>query len=138
MADEDIVEFCPACGAPIERDTQSCPLCKLEYKAHQALIPDMQKESESLISLFKVNDSIEAELIRTLLEDAEVPCVISDGGISSYFGAATASNFSFTQIKILVPASHAKDAINALAEHKQWSEEELNRYLSMLDELNAD
>ncbi|MCD6216972.1 DUF2007 domain-containing protein [bacterium] len=134
MTEEKI--FCPACGAEIASDDETrCPSCKLELKAADMLMPDMTRESDDLISLFKLNDLMEAQLIKTQIEDAGIPCVVSEGGMTSVLGIATPSGFSFTRIKVMVPASKAKDAITALGEYKKWSETELNRYLSMLDEM---
>ena len=134
MTDE--ISTCPACGAELDSDDETrCPSCKLELKAADMLTPDMTRESDDLISLFKLNDLMEAQLLKTQIEDAGIPCVVSEGGMTSVFGASTGSGFSFTRIKVMVPASKAKDAITALGEHKKWSETELNRYLSMLDEL---
>ena len=134
MTDEKT--FCPACGAELESDEVTrCPSCKLELNAGETLSPDMTRESNDLVSLFKLNDAMEAQLIKTLIEDAGIPCVVSEGGMTSVLGASTSSGFSFSRIKVLVPVSRAKDAVAALGEHKKWSEKELNRYLSMLDEL---
>ncbi|MFH1515971.1 MAG: DUF2007 domain-containing protein [bacterium] len=131
----DSNEFCPACGAAIDADATACPECRLELSAKNAIVPDITRESDELISLFKLNDSMEAQLIKTLLEDDGIPCMVSEGGITSFFGASTGGEFSFTRVKVMVPASRAKDAIKSLAGHKKWSENELARYLSMLDEM---
>ena len=134
MTDE--ISTCPACGAELDSDDETrYPSCKLELKAADMLTPDMTRESDDLISLFKLNDLMEAQLMKTLIEDAGIPCIISEGGMTSVLGIATSSGFSFARINVMVPASKAKDAITALGEHKKWSETELNRYLSMLDEL---
>lgn len=128
-------EHCPACNTKIEAGATTCPECRLELSAKDLIVPDMKKESDDLISLFKLNDSIEAQLLKTLLEDDGIPCMVSEGGMTSFFGASTGGGFSFTRIKVMVPASRAKDAIKALAGHKKWTENELARYLSMLDEM---
>ena len=133
--DNENIDNCPGCGAKIDPDLDHCPVCKLELSVKDFLEPDMTKESKDLISLFKLNDLMEAQVLRTILEDADIPCVVSEGGMTSYMGVSTPSGISFTRIKLLVPASRARDAVAALAEHKQWTEDELARYLSMLDEL---
>lgn len=134
--EKDETTFCPACGAELDLDDLSrCPSCKLELNVVDELTPDMTRESDDLVSLFKLNDLIEAQLMKTLIEDAGIPCVVSEGGMTSVLGVSTSSGFSFARIKVLVPASKAKDAIVALGDHKKWGEDELNRYLSMLDEM---
>ena len=131
----DANELCPACGAAIEAGVEKCPQCDLEFAVKDIIEPDMHKESEGLVSLFKLNDSIEAHLIKTLIEDDGIPCMVSEGGMTTFFGASIGGEFSFTKVKVLVPASRAQDALKAIAGHKQWSEDELARYLSMLDEM---
>jgi hypothetical protein len=126
---------CPACGADISESDERCPQCKLEFGFQDLLEPDIKKVSNDLVSLFKLNDIMEAQMLRTILEDEKIPCFVSEGGMSSVLGASTPSSISFARFRILVPASYAKKAVQALAAHKKWSRDELSRYLSMLDEL---
>ena len=129
-------EYCPACGAVIDRDYDRCPSCQLVFEPESDIEPVMEKESDELITLFKLNDLVEAQLMKLLLEDAGIPCMVSEGGMTSVMGASTASGFSFARIKVMVPKSHAREAVIALAERKKWGENELARYLTMLDDVS--
>lgn len=126
---------CPACGAEVSESEKRCPECKLEYSVHDYLEPDMQYASDNLISLFRLNDLMEAHLIRTLLEEEGIPCILSEG-LTSVLGVMTPASISFSRCRILVPASKARDAVKVLAANRNWSEDKLSRYLSMLEELD--
>jgi hypothetical protein len=130
--------YCPACGAEMSESDKRCPQCKLEYSVHEYLEPDMEKVSDDLISLFRLNDLMEAQLIKTLLDEENIPCFVSEGGMTSVLGAMTPASISFARVRILVPASEAKNAVKALAQNRNWNEETLSRFLTMLDELVPD
>jgi hypothetical protein len=133
---EEEKDICPACGAVINPDDDRCSSCQLNFKPENDIEPVIEKESDELITLFKLNDTVEAELMKLLLEDAGIPCIVTSGEMSNVLGASTSSTFSFASTKIMVPKSHARDALIALADRKKWGENELARYLTMLDEVS--
>ena len=129
----DEMKLCPGCGAEIEVDAKKCPECNLEFKTPSGVVLEIKRESGELVNLMRVNDVIEAQMIRMFLEDEGIPCIISEGGMTSYFGASHL--LSLNSIKILVPETKARDAIIAMQKYHKWDEKELDRYLTMLDEI---
>jgi len=125
--------YCPGCGAEIGEGDEKCPGCGIEFQTQSGVTLEIKRESKELIMLMKVNDIIEAQMIRMFLEDEGIPSIISEGGMTSYLGASML--LSLNSIKILVPESRARDAIVAMQKYHKWDEKELNRYLSMLDEI---
>ena len=131
MADEK--KYCQGCGTEVDETDIKCPTCGLEFQKMPGVVLEIKKESEGLINLMRVNDVIEAQMIRMFLEEEGIPSIISEGGMTSYFGASTL--LSLNSIKILVPEKRARDAIIAMQKYHKWDEKELDRYLTMLDEI---
>jgi hypothetical protein len=132
MPDEEKIK-CPSCGWLVDESAQECPSCGIVYSTVKQPFMVIKKESESLVNLLSVSDAVEAEMIRMFLEEEKIPCIISQGGVTSVLGAVGPSGF--TRIRILVPRERAKDAILVMQKYHKWDEKELERYLTMLDEI---
>ena len=123
---------CPSCGYPIGKTAKECPSCGIAFQSDKKVSVELKKESGGLIILMTVSDSIEAQMIRMFLEEEKIPCVVGEGGVTSVLGAS--SLFPFFEVRILVPADRARDALIAMQKYHKWDEKELERYLTMLDE----
>jgi hypothetical protein len=67
--------FCPQCRFEYQQSVKACPECKVDLVE---VLEGVPTTDEDFIEVYSVNSRMEADVIRSLLEEEQVPCLIRD------------------------------------------------------------
>lgn len=106
------MSFCPKCKYEYRDGIKMCPDCDLPLKAHlHEEEPEPKYTEEALVTLVRVYDRLEADIMKGVLDSAGIPCYIQSD-VSPYTRAAVVMrNRGYT---IIVQESRYQDAVTAL------------------------
>jgi hypothetical protein len=79
--------FCPKCKAEFEENVSRCPECDVELV--EELIPDPQMDYVEFESVFKTSHPAMIQIVKSVLEDAEIPYSIKGQGLQSIMALGT-------------------------------------------------
>jgi hypothetical protein len=104
--------FCPKCKYEYREGIKMCPDCDLPLKAHlHEEEPEPEYNDEALMTLVRVYDRLEADIMKGVLESAGIPCYIQSDVSVATRAAVVLRNRGYT---IIVQESRYQDAMSAL------------------------
>ena len=108
--------FCPECKAEYREGFTRCADCEVALVRHLPKEEDKHKKVE-LVTIFVSGSQSEIDVIKSLLDSVEIPCVVTGADVSNYFGVGTlGTGFSpiTGSIKILVDKEDAERALEVI------------------------
>jgi len=122
---------CPACDTALLNMVDDCPGCGLAL-ATAAIIPMLQRTDDGMIVLGKFTDRMSAEILIGRLASEGIPAYISEA--SSIAGVGLIDFARMLPFRVLLWPQDAVAALRILAEDEHWTDDQLARYMSMLEE----
>lgn len=104
--------YCPKCNFEYRDTVKACPECKEELVAQP---PEGKLAGEDFVELYTVSNRMEAEIIRGLFEENQVPLLLRDMRVFPVlpdFGRRA-------ELRIAVPAAHLQQARQLIEEARQ-------------------
>jgi hypothetical protein len=112
-----------------------CPGCGLAL-ATAAIIPMLQRTEDGMIVLGKYTDQMSAEILIGRLESEGIHAHLS--AASSIAGVGIIDFARLLPFRVLLWPQDAVAALRILAEDEHWTDDQLARYMSMLEEAPPD
>ena len=111
--------FCPECKCEYVNGVEKCPDCDAELVwelPNPLFAPQYQDllSDEEAVTVFEAKDSIEAEIVRGILEGAGISCSVTPDLSRRLYGLTTSDGLN--PIKIEVMASKAWEAQTVIKE----------------------
>lgn len=112
--------FCPVCKYEYVQGVDKCPDCDAELVWE--LPPETPKpedlwSNEEAVTVFTAKDSVEAEIVRGILESAGIPCYVNPGVTKWARGTSILGGLQSLDIMVLESkAGEAEEAIKAAME----------------------
>lgn len=107
--------FCPKCRTEYREGFTKCSDCGVDLVAERP--PEEQLDYEDWVTVLSTNDRNEVLVAQSALEGAGIPCWANGGELNDLLAAGP--------VEIQVPEEFFDEAIEALSEHFDLSEEEL-------------
>ena len=92
--------YCPKCKAEFYEGIKRCPECDVDLVPK--LIPDPEMDYVEFISVFKTSHPAMIQIVKSVLEDADIPYSIKGQGLQTIMALGT--------IQFQVPAELADNA----------------------------
>ncbi len=141
------MRWCPKCGSEYRQDIKACPDCELPLRdapllKDMGIDPDLVRKDYDIgkeyVVVYTASDNSQAEMIRDLLVDNDIPAMIKDqmGAMRHLYGSV--SSFSGGNFEIIVLKKHIEQAEKVIKENLEWSEGELTEQLERQGKLSDD
>lgn len=122
---------CPACRATFNVLPETCPECGILLRVMHLKPLLTPHDGTALIVLTACDSQLEAEILIGRLKSEGIEAMITGTSLQSTMGVSDAGSDPY---HVLVHEGDAERALRLLGTDASWTEEELNRYLSMLAE----
>lgn len=122
---------CPGCQTSYDTLPDICPNCDLTLRVLNVQ-PKLTPHGEELVVLAQFDSQIEAQIVQGRLQGEGLESMIGGSSMEAYMG--TNDPGAFIPYQLLVHRRDAPAALRLLAQESEWSESDLARYISMLDE----
>lgn len=95
--------ICPNCGRAFSKNNKICPVCEIELVKSSA--DKSVSQSERWLPLRDLPGNIYAEMVKEVLDNKGIPCIIQSDATSAVLGIRTASSPGATA-QIFVPQKY--------------------------------
>jgi hypothetical protein len=112
--------ICPRCGTTYPAGTTRCAACAVDLDATAAPEGADRAEWVELVTVYRAADPSELEVLHSLLEAEQIPCVIRDERSQDLVGLGRLPfgvNLATGPALLLVPAEMAEAARELIADH---------------------
>lgn len=123
--------LCPACQSEFDTLPAVCPNCDLSLRVLN-LRPILTPAGDDLVLIAEFDGLLGAQIVEGRLRGEGIQALIAGASQEAYMGDADPG--SADPIRLLVHRSQAEQVIRLLGADAEWSEDDLARYMSMLDE----
>ncbi|MBU0742161.1 DUF2007 domain-containing protein [bacterium] len=109
--------YCPRCGAEYVDGVTECADCGVALQVDPAPPPDLSGEL-NLVSVLETGDAIRTALVKSLLEEAQIPYLARNDQLQDLFGFGrlVPVNPISGPVIFLVPDEYADEARDMLAQ----------------------
>lgn len=127
--------WCLGCSYEYVEGMSSCPDCGMPLKKAPGLSELVIYRKREWVPIRSVREKIQADLIKGLLDSNGIDSVVqgNKGRIESVFGIGGGPG---SEVNVLVPVDHAKNASILLRTELDWTAEELTEYMEEHDDLD--